>query len=404
MIKKNGVWNLLILTGVLTMKTSVWAGSASFAEFDRRASKGERLTVVFFGGSLTWGANASDPQLTSYRARMGAYLQERYPKSSFRFRDAAIGGTGSELGMFRLERDVLACRPDLVFLDFTANDGIDEKNLRYLKSYETLLRKMIGEGIPVMQVFFGFKWHFLPPPAPELAMLRTAHIELAEVYHTGQGDLFPVMKKAIADGAKIDEIWPIDIAHPDDAGYAIFFDAVRQGYEAAVKDGRVCKVPKTPVYGEYRIRNRIRLVETELPANWRRAKTYRTALWFDGLASRWMDDVAMCEAKDGGAIEPLRIKFDGTMVGIFGEANQDGLAATFRVDGKPVLYATNVDGKVVESEVWPLHISHGKGNLFIWRCISNDLAPGRHVLEIIPVVPEGTKTGQLRIESVCAAD
>ncbi|HUT10471.1 MAG TPA: SGNH/GDSL hydrolase family protein [Armatimonadota bacterium] len=377
--------------------------TASFAEFDRKAKAGEPLTVVFFGGSLTWGANASDPQLTSYRALMGRYLQERYPKCPFTLRDAAIGGTGSDLGMFRLERDVLAAKPDLVFLDFTANDGIDEKDPKNLVSYETILRTLIGRGIPVEQVFFGFKWHFAKDAKPGLAVLRTAHIELANAYHTGQGDLHPVMKKAIAGGTDIDALWPFDQAHPDDAGYAVFYDAVRQGFQQAVAEGRVCTVPKTPLYGEYRNRSRIRLVKTPLPQGWSRAMTYRTSLWFDGLSSRWMDDVALCDAKHAGAIEPLRIKFEGTFVGLFGEANQDGLAARIRIDGKPHPYVRYQGDKAIEEEVWPLHMPHGNGNLFLWRPISRELAPGKHVLEIVPLLPKGAKKGQLRLESICVA-
>ena len=80
---------------------------------------------MFFGASLTWGANASDPNLTSYRALVGARLEKAYPKARFKFWDAAIGGTGSQLGVFRFERDVLRRKPDLVFLDFSANDDIN---------------------------------------------------------------------------------------------------------------------------------------------------------------------------------------------------------------------------------------------------------------------------------------
>ena len=80
--------------------------------------------MVFFGASLTWGANATDPQLTSYRARIGQRLKQTYPKAHFTFWDAAIGGTNSQLGVFRLQRDVVRRKPDLVFLDFSANDDI----------------------------------------------------------------------------------------------------------------------------------------------------------------------------------------------------------------------------------------------------------------------------------------
>ena len=84
------------------------AAGPGFAEFDRRAREGDTLRVVFFGASLTWGANATDQALTSYRAQTREMLEARYPKARFQCYDAAIGGTQSQLGVFRLERDVLA--------------------------------------------------------------------------------------------------------------------------------------------------------------------------------------------------------------------------------------------------------------------------------------------------------
>jgi hypothetical protein len=71
------------------------ANAPDFAEFDRRARGGDHLNVVFFGASLTWGANATDPELTSYRASIARRLEEAYPEAHYKFRDAAIGGTGS---------------------------------------------------------------------------------------------------------------------------------------------------------------------------------------------------------------------------------------------------------------------------------------------------------------------
>ena len=52
-----------------------------FAGFDAKAKAGERLNVVFFGASLTWGANATDQALTSYRARTKELLEARYPEA-----------------------------------------------------------------------------------------------------------------------------------------------------------------------------------------------------------------------------------------------------------------------------------------------------------------------------------
>ena len=55
---------------------------ASFAALDGRGRAGRPLSVVFFGGSLTWGAGASDPQRTSYRALTSAYRSRRSPSTT----------------------------------------------------------------------------------------------------------------------------------------------------------------------------------------------------------------------------------------------------------------------------------------------------------------------------------
>ncbi len=398
-----------LIAGLASSMNAADAGSktkagASFAEFDKKAQAGEALSVVFFGGSLTWGANASDPNLTSYRGLMMDYLKKKYPKAVFSFHDAAIGGTGSNLGIFRLERDVLSKNPNIVFLDFTANDGYDGKDVETLKCYETIMREVIGRGIPMELLYFGFKWQFGDAYKPEEYYRRLDHMKLADAYRTAQGDIYPLMQETVKSGRKsADQLWPFDGAHPDDSGYEIFFEAARLGFEEAVKEGLVCAVPEKPVFGEMKSVRRTILADSPLPKGWTKAKTYRTSLWYDGLSSRWMGDVAMCDAKDAGAIDPLRIEFEGTFLGFFGEANQDGLDFTLKLDGKDFPFAIQKKDKIEYSPVWPFKMPYGQGNLFIWRKSITKLVPGKHVLEIAPVIPEGVKKGQLRIESVCTA-
>jgi len=193
---------------------------------------------------LSWGANASDPQTTSYRGLMMQYLRTKYPKTSFAFWDATIGGTGSGLGIFRTDRDVLVHKPDLVFLDFTANDGLENTNVGPLKTYESLLRRLIGQGIPVEQVIMGFKYNFGTQYNPDHTPRRTDHIKLSDAYHTAMGDCFPYVQQKLTDGTcDIKTLWPFDQAHPDDPGYQLFFESARDGYEKAIADKRVCRRP-----------------------------------------------------------------------------------------------------------------------------------------------------------------
>jgi len=377
--------------------------AASFAELHRRAQAGEPLSVVFFGGSLTWGANASDPNRTSWRGLMMDHLRAMYPRAPLTFHDAAIGGTGSKLGIFRLQRDVLAHGPDLVFLEFTVNDGDWGRDVQTLTSYETILRELIGRGVPVVQVFTAFKWDFAPGKDPAARTRYVDHVKLAKAYGTAQADVSPHVQKLLRDGAATaDDLWDIDAVHPGDAGYRAFFEPVREAFERAVRDGTVCAVPAEPVFGDaYVVRRRIRLVEGELPKGWTRKRTYRTSAWFDGLSSRWMDDVAVCDAKDRDAVEPLKVRFSGTLVCVFGEMDVDGVGFRAYVDGQLVPYRP--DPKKPSQEVWEANSKRFGARLFFFRQIADDLPAGEHTLEIHPAFPEGAEKGQLRIESVCVA-
>ncbi len=378
---------------------------ASFAAFNRQARAGGRpMSVVFFGGSLTWGANARNPQRNSYRALMERYLEHKYPRTQFRFHDAAIGGTGSRLGLFRLQRDVLAYKPSLVFLEFTANDNLYGTDPQTLACYEHILRTMIRKGIPVEQVFLGFKSNYGPRANPRQWPRLVAHQRLAAAYHTAVGNSFALVDRRLAGGAiSPSRMYPFDGVHPGDAGYRLFFQAVRNGFLRAVKDQRVCVVPPHTVFPDlYRHCQRIRLVQLHLPAGWRMARTYRTSMWFDGLSSRWMGDVAMCAMPSRKVIKPLRVAFKGTLVGLFGEADGKSLSFKVWVDGKPLLRPGRHPGHA--AAVWPWNTARfGGGRLFRWRLLSDNLPPGRHILKLMPVGPKGRHTGQLRIESVCAA-
>lgn len=76
---------------------------------------GKEVKIAYFGGSITAAAG--------WRIQTLKWFQETFPNASVSEINAAIGGTGSDLGVFRLGRDVLQHKPDLVFVEFAVNDG-----------------------------------------------------------------------------------------------------------------------------------------------------------------------------------------------------------------------------------------------------------------------------------------
>ncbi|HLY11468.1 MAG TPA: SGNH/GDSL hydrolase family protein [Planctomycetota bacterium] len=81
----------------------------------KAATPGLDIKVAYFGGSIT-----AQP---GWRPKTLAYFQKSWPSARFSEINAAIGGTGSDLGVFRLSQDVLEKKPDLLFVEFAVNDG-----------------------------------------------------------------------------------------------------------------------------------------------------------------------------------------------------------------------------------------------------------------------------------------
>jgi len=394
------------------------AASPSFTAFDARAQAGDRLTVVFYGASLTWGANATDQNYFSYRARVASRLTEKYPLARFTFHDAAIGGTGSQLGVFRLDRDVLARKPDLVFVDFTANDDITSGDPETLASYESIIRRLVTEPqVPVVQVLFPFKWN-IDRALLEKMKRRDAHTAISAAYGTGLGDaVLRAIETVEQGGTTVDTLWDTDGVHPGNAGYDLFAAAAWDGYLQAVAAKKTCAAPERMLHAPtYTKQARVRLTSLgDLPAGWRRGVPNLVSAYFDMLMSRWLDDEVIAtnrrEEKDSAGkktlvpqqVAPLEVTFRGEMVLLFGEGTP-----------KSGRYRAFIDGKLVERPVpnskEPLCefdaasiAAPSRGNTHHVAVIATGLDPATdHTLRIEPVF-DADKEQELRLESICVA-
>ena len=89
---------------------------AGLPNFLKKASqKGAEVRIGYLGGSIT--------AQQGWRVKTLAHFQKTYPAAKFSEINAAIGGTGSDLGVCRLQQDVLVQKPDLLFVEFAVNDG-----------------------------------------------------------------------------------------------------------------------------------------------------------------------------------------------------------------------------------------------------------------------------------------
>ena len=114
---ESGVREFTVREGLPNFRKKVESGSAA---------------VAYFGGSIT--------EQNGWRILSYEFLRDHYWDATFRRVDAAIGGTGSLLGVFRMDRDVLAGKPDLIFVEFAVNDR-NRPSMEIRRSMEGIVRK-----------------------------------------------------------------------------------------------------------------------------------------------------------------------------------------------------------------------------------------------------------------------
>lgn len=83
--------------------------------FVQKLNAGKNVRIAYLGGSIT--------AQKGYRTQTLDWFRKQYPQATIDEIVAAIGGTGSDLGAFRVGADVIAHKPDMVFIEFAVNDA-----------------------------------------------------------------------------------------------------------------------------------------------------------------------------------------------------------------------------------------------------------------------------------------
>ncbi|MBR1567858.1 MAG: SGNH/GDSL hydrolase family protein [Lachnospiraceae bacterium] len=231
------------------LKTSdAWnsCNDAELASVMLRAEHGEPVTIVCIGGSITQGTIAKgsiDDQVENVRPYAEIYQQwwtDRFPQSEITFVNAGIGATDSYLGLHRLNRDVLACHPDVVLVEFSVNDADSNFNKC---SYENLIRKLLlSENAPAVMLLFMAQTNG--------ATAQNSHVLTGFHYNLPMVSYGNCMHAMMDDGHYTAQELSGDEVHPSGLGHAvvgeILWSYLNQVYDeresAALAEFRVADV------------------------------------------------------------------------------------------------------------------------------------------------------------------
>ncbi len=214
-----------------------------------KAKAGEDVTIAFIGGSITQGAGAIPIQKTCYAKQAYDLFCKRFAKNdNVHFIKAGVGGTPSELGMIRYERDVLGsgAAPDIVVVEFAVNDEGDETKG---DCYESLVRNILAaENEPAVVLLFAVfenDWNLQDRLMPVgerygLPMVSIKNAVVEQFY-------LPAKKGRVISKNR----FFYDMFHPTNAGHRIMADSLDYLFAAAEKSGtkeEIALADITPVY------------------------------------------------------------------------------------------------------------------------------------------------------------
>ena len=311
---------------------------------------GEAVRIAYLGGSIT-----AQP---GWRPKTLAWFGAEFPQARVSEINAAIGGTGSALGVFRLKHDVLDHEPDLLFVEFAVNDGGAPPDQIY-RCMEGIVRQTWKHD-PTTDICFVYtltgnmlqtlqEGHY---PRAATAMERIAEHYAVPSIHMGievarlkkEGRLIFKGRKPKTDEEKAalgDKIlFSPDAVHPyTDSGHQLYLEAIRRSMAQIRAQGKVGPHRLGPpfVADNWEAARMIPLSRAKLSAGWEKLDPS-----VDGIAKRFSGRLPeLWKANRPGETVTFRVR--GSVVRIYDLLGPDCGQITIQVDGRPAYVKPRFD-------------------------------------------------------------
>ncbi len=300
-----------------------------------KLKQNEEVRVAYLGGSITAAAG--------WRVKTTKWLQEQFPNAKIKEIHAAIGGTGSNLGAFRLENDVLQHHPDLVFVEFAVNDGGRQPESIW-ESMEGIVRQ-IWTANPQTDICFIYTFRVnnetdlrkgeCPRSTSAMELLAdhygipSINVALKIVELEQQGKLKFTSETPLSEGVIL---FSKDGVHPLDQGHEIYTEVIADAIKKLESDSKpvdhTSQLEHPFVAGHWSDAKMIPLNASLLTGNWKKLPED------DTLQKRFGNRMGQIwEADEPGS--RLTFRFRGSQAALYDLLGPDGGQVQITVDGKP---------------------------------------------------------------------
>ncbi len=194
-------------------------------QFLQKLRSSQHTVIAYLGGSITQGAGAVPIQEMCYARKSFEAIRSRYASNAdtVQYIKAGVGGTPSQLGILRYDRDVGRdgeIQPDLVVVEFAVNDEDDEtKGV----CYESLIRKILDlpqhPAVILLFSVFANDWNLKDRLAPIGFRYQLPMADVSEA-------VSPQFTRPKEERVLSKRQYFYDVYHPTNLGHQIMADCL----------------------------------------------------------------------------------------------------------------------------------------------------------------------------------
>ncbi len=344
--------------------------------FFSKAKAGAPVRVAYLGGSIT-AANG-------WRPLTLAWFKERYPAAEWIEINAAISGTGSDYGACRIAGDVLALKPDLVFMEHRVNggggyeaksvEGIVRQIRRHDPRTDICLVYTLSQGM--LKDLQANRAPWFTPVMEKVANaygIPSVDLGVEVARREKAGDL--VFKADAPVPGKM--VFSADGVHPGGEGHGLYRDVLARSMVTMQAEGTAGPHPLPPPLeaGCWETAGLLPIGRVALSAGWIPVDLERDPVYRDdfGRTHAMLRGAVKC----GATGECATVKWNGTTIGFSDIPQGTGMEVEVTVDGSAtplVLKRTQTEQRRTYARFFYLP----------------ELAPGDHTAVLrIKALPEG---------------
>mgnify|MGYP004656037501 CR=1 FL=1 len=190
----------------------------------------DSVRIGYIGGSIT-----QEAAKINWPEYVNAWIKKKAGNKIVYAENIGIGGTGSDIGVFRFEKELSDKDCDLIFVEFAVNDGDIEQTLR-ARSREGLVRKILKSTQADVVFVYTYRQEMLGDMIEgRVPQLIAEYEEVAEHYNIGSVWMAKAAFEKMSDGFMGFEKFLGDGLHPNQLGSYIYAGAVIEYLDRELK-------------------------------------------------------------------------------------------------------------------------------------------------------------------------